>query len=1065
MLQIIVRIRKTLEHRLSDIDSAERNLATAPGFIQFPVFLLLVLARVALQLLSFLISIPFHLLLTPQRGFQVLAPRDDDGQYLASYTHHIREHRVAVGSVVISLLLAGIQLSILGFGLVELVRPIQVQAYSTTVTLNPSWDRSAKTRDVYDASGTCIPVSTTYDCESATALTLDVGRLNGAANCDAFQAGNDDRWRAAMKFDLSSIPNNATIADADLTVNVSTTTSETIEIFRVSTDTPDTVSCTIGGSSLYEKLSESSNYLTTSNWNTTGSKTYDLGATADSDIQSRLTGTDLIAIGVRKATPNNVGKVDSVDSTNDPQLVITYTLPPQAPTNTSHSANTTSSITWTWTDNATADASNRVHDASHAAVCTTGAASGTGSMVSCTESTGLSANTQYTRHPNVLDADGNTDGPTASAYTSIENATGVTFGTVTTSSITVSASGSFSNQAVGSSGVIIQNTGDLTNSGWLTNTVTWTESGLGPNVAYSYRAWSRNGDGDETNPSGTSQKYTLSTAPNVASSRTPSTWYNTAAFPFTNNELWGAGGVQYYRYAWNQRSTHSFDGTESTWSNQNANCPGGSCTDVGTTLSKTASANGNNWYLHVQSFNGDGVANGSVDYGPYFFDSAAPTISSFSAATTSSSSTLTWTTNEAATTQIEWGTTASYGNTTTLDSSLVTSHSVQLTGLAANTAFHARARSTDAAGNTATSSDLAFTTSAAAATVITNVQVTKNSSTSVTVTWTTNEPATSKVRYGLSTNYGSEVSDLTLKTSHSLTIIGLTPNTTYHYEVISTGTTTDNDADATFTTPVETVVTTISEVRVIAGETIVTFFWTTNEAATSKVRYGTSSSYASVKSSSTTAISHQVQIKGLTAGTLYHFQLESVGSTTATTSDDTFTTNTLESTKNRAIGPTIITTTLADGANPTLKIAGVTKGDRTLYVYVDDKIAVTVAVTGDAAKTKSFVSEVPLKNLKSGKHALYVQAVDAVGRTSMVRQRLTFTIGGTRSQASVVVGATATYTVKPGDSLWRIAERFLGDGQRYAELVTTNAQNFPSLTTHPGLIRIGWTLKIPAGQP
>lgn len=57
--------------------------------------------------------------------------------------------------------------------------------------------------------------------------------------------------------------------------------------------------------------------------------------------------------------------------------------------------------------------------------------------------------------------------------------------------------------------------------------------------------------------------------------------------------------------------------------------------------------------------------------------------------------------------------------------------------------------------------------------------------TTATITWTTNEPADSRVEYGSDTNYGSTVSDTNLVTSHSITLTGLSPDTTYHYRVSS----------------------------------------------------------------------------------------------------------------------------------------------------------------------------------------------------------------------------------------------------------------------------------------
>ncbi len=58
--------------------------------------------------------------------------------------------------------------------------------------------------------------------------------------------------------------------------------------------------------------------------------------------------------------------------------------------------------------------------------------------------------------------------------------------------------------------------------------------------------------------------------------------------------------------------------------------------------------------------------------------------------------------------------------------------------------------------------------------------------TSANINWTTEMPATSQVEYGTDTTYGSSTTiDTTFVTSHSQTISGLSPSTTYHYRVTS----------------------------------------------------------------------------------------------------------------------------------------------------------------------------------------------------------------------------------------------------------------------------------------
>ena len=92
-------------------------------------------------------------------------------------------------------------------------------------------------------------------------------------------------------------------------------------------------------------------------------------------------------------------------------------------------------------------------------------------------------------------------------------------------------------------------------------------------------------------------------------------------------------------------------------------------------------------------------------------DTTAPTISGVGASSiTVSGATISWTTNEASDTQVDYGPTTGYGSSTTLASALVTSHSANLSGLQASTLYHYRVKSRDAAGNLATSGDFTFTT-------------------------------------------------------------------------------------------------------------------------------------------------------------------------------------------------------------------------------------------------------------------------------------------------------------------------------------------------------------------
>lgn len=197
-------------------------------------------------------------------------------------------------------------------------------------------------------------------------------------------------------------------------------------------------------------------------------------------------------------------------------------------------------------------------------------------------------------------------------------------------------------------------------------------------------------------------------------------------------------------------------------------------------------------------------------------DITPPIITSTTATTNVSGSmvyaNVSWLTNEPADSQVEYGLTTAYGSTTTLNSSLVTSHYSYLSGLAAGTTYHYRVRSRDGSGNLAVSGDYTFTTPSIDTTppIIASTTAATFVSSSMAwayVTWYTNEPADSQVEYGTSTFYGT-VSSLNtfLTNSHGVSISPLSPGTLYHYRARS------RDAagnlalsnDQTFLTPTST---------------------------------------------------------------------------------------------------------------------------------------------------------------------------------------------------------------------------------------------------------------------
>ncbi len=166
---------------------------------------------------------------------------------------------------------------------------------------------------------------------------------------------------------------------------------------------------------------------------------------------------------------------------------------------------------------------------------------------------------------------------------------------------------------------------------------------------------------------------------------------------------------------------------------------------------------------------------------------------------TQNTATITWDTDQASTSQVEYGTTPAYGLSTPVDPAPVTAHTVSLTGLTPATLYHCRARSTSANG-TGTSEDFTFSTDGPP--VISGVQVAQVTASSATITWTTGARADSMVRYGTTPAYGSQTPvDPALVQNHTVVVTGLSPATLYHFQAVSAnGYGSDESADGTFTT-------------------------------------------------------------------------------------------------------------------------------------------------------------------------------------------------------------------------------------------------------------------------
>lgn len=276
-------------------------------------------------------------------------------------------------------------------------------------------------------------------------------------------------------------------------------------------------------------------------------------------------------------------------------------------------------------------------------------------------------------------------------------------------------------------------------------------------------------------------------------------------------------------------------------------------------------------------------------------DTTAPIMSSILSSPAHQSATVTWLTNESAVSKIYYSSTSPVLMATAFNLSnntLKTSHSFTLSGLSPSTTYFYHAVSLDASGNSATSSERTFTTTAApdvTAPVLSAIGVSAGTSTA-TVNWFSNEASNSKVYFGtvtpLNIATASSQVNTSLVTSHSIPLSGLTPNTTYYFRVESADAAgnTATSSETSFVTSALPIVDVTAPVISAIGasnvaSTSATIGWNTNESATTKVYYGLVTPLATSSALSTvlagTRTSHSIGLAGLTASSTYYVKVES----------------------------------------------------------------------------------------------------------------------------------------------------------------------------------------------
>lgn len=302
------------------------------------------------------------------------------------------------------------------------------------------------------------------------------------------------------------------------------------------------------------------------------------------------------------------------------------------------------------------------------------------------------------------------------------------------------------------------------------------------------------------------------------------------------------------------------------------------------------------YYYRVQSLDAGDLRDYGNDSGysnQYAFTTgAAPALSNvtFSDITTESAI-LSFETNKASSSVIEYGISTDYGSVINDDSSgSTTKHTIRLKDLSDGTTYQLKIKISDADENELSSTGHAFSTLAKPR--IDNFRfesMPSEATTTVRVTWTTNVPTSASVSYSSDTGDTKSVATSEFLTSHEFIIGNLSDQSVYRFQASSRDQFGNEAVSAVsnFTTPLDTRAPKISDITIETSnvgsgnqdKAQIIVSWKTDEPATSQVEYaeGLSGTEYSNKTNEDKALvtQHLVIVSDLTPGKPYHIRVVS----------------------------------------------------------------------------------------------------------------------------------------------------------------------------------------------
>jgi hypothetical protein len=262
-----------------------------------------------------------------------------------------------------------------------------------------------------------------------------------------------------------------------------------------------------------------------------------------------------------------------------------------------------------------------------------------------------------------------------------------------------------------------------------------------------------------------------------------------------------------------------------------------------------------------------------------------PVIANVSAGSvTATSAIITWSTDKAASSQVEYGNSSAYGSMSAMSATAVSSHTLTVTGLTPGAVWNYAVMSGNSAGTT-TSANFTFSTPAqqsapppppqsGPAPVLQNVSYWGVTGSGITVAWSTDQLSNTSIQYGTAASLGQSGAVQTATTlGHGATLTGLADNTVYYFRAVSS-----NASGATGYSPIYPFRTLDTTAPVISNITVApasgngaSVAWAVSKSATSQVEYGSTTSYG-LWSGSTGATS--ARLGWVPSGTI-HYRIHS----------------------------------------------------------------------------------------------------------------------------------------------------------------------------------------------